>query len=415
MNFKNLSVITTFVLSMLVVSCEKEENDQISSSDSSLTQTTNSIIPEGIVETNHLFKTGVLNSASNGKIIKNVLAKGISTYDVNAGNINLETNTGFLYIDADNADGFDEIVELAENNNISIIIESGSGDEFKLSEMLNEFGIEGSAEALFIINKGEFNSIVPAGKNHSLSVDEAFETFYEIEKEYNNSQVSQNEINTTESKENSTTDEFSNRSGKTYTFRWNNYSYSRALKESKDWYGGGKHCSFKNIKNETKGLSAKEIKKSKIHDDWIKKGSTHRAKGKCRGQQTASYSQSLSYSKTWGVSVGGGVDVTSGIIKLTYKVTSSYSTGKTEGISNGTSLKMHKEWAQGGVVVPVRKHEGTIDVEQTLEWKVSCKGEGKSDVIRAILTNKGNNFTTWLPAGKEYFQWATWGPLLKKC
>ncbi len=400
------------IIGLLGVSCEEDQINDASNAQNTNIETLPEAIDDGATTQNIYTKVAIVQSAHKGKIGQLLDLHDVEQYEINADVPRFEPQTGFIYIDADLTVDAESIITVAEENNLNFIIESGSGNLEKLAAFNEVFGISETFEGLFIFNNGRRNDFVPVDhKKLNFNAEDAFSVFFgdylpQKEEFETPVQPEQNTVTPTEGPSFQAKE----------TYNYTNITHSSALSRAKKKFGGGSACSWSLNKSSTSGVSARQTSVSRTaSDDWLVKGSQHNAKGKCRSQQTASYSKSLSYSKTWSVAVGGKVEVQSGLIKLGLSASTSYGNGVTRGATDGTSLKMRKEWAQGGVVQRVKYHQGVLNGKQVIEWKVSCKGESKSETVIVNINHSNNPYATWQPTSKEFFRWAEWGKLLRKC
>lgn len=416
---KNFKIKLTLIvlLCTTAISCDKE--DQFESEFDLKTETISStandnIIADEIIETEDAIentKVALLSRSRKGKFVELFKKYNVETFSVRSTSENIQAETGFLYIDVDDftndINKADNIINNAQSKGLNLIIESGSNNRKNLNDfLLGNFDISENMEALIIINKADKSDFIPIDEiNFDQSIFDVFSDLFSSHLPEEDLTISSNIFKNSEP----------NLSAKE-TYSYKNTTDDSALSAAKKKYGGGSSCSW-SYKGEKwlEQPNASLKKAGKAYYAYLKKGEIHDAIGKCQNQQTASYSNSFAVSKTWGVRVSGKIEFNGPFWKVGVDVSKSWGGGKTNSTTNGSSLKMRRRYAQAWIRQKVQLYSGGTTGRRQLSYKVSCKGEGKSETVYVNIRYDGWAMQTTQPVGKQTYGWAQWGAWLKKC
>lgn len=169
-------------------------------------------------------------------------------------------------------------------------------------------------------------------------------------------------------------------------------------------------------------ITSYDVEQSK----WVKEGLEHFAVGVCKGQQSASYGTTMSYSKSW--TAGVGVSLTPGLSSAVSSAalqsasfSANWSTGKTttSGVSNTSTLSMHKQYAKGGIKQITRKNSGwfyhVVEYDLIRQERSGRKRRKKIGRIKATFDDRTTTWSGLQPRKQEYFTWEEWGNTLPDC
>lgn len=320
--------------------------------------------------------------------------------------------TGYLYVTAeqllDATYDFGQVMEYAMEHSIAIIIESATGNQQTFLEFAEGTIVEGeekdkAMEAIIIQNhrhpsnsRGNFSQYNPVGAPYGLQVQDVVPTFFA---EYKAVDVKGPVAATERAYTNITKQEAIDRLPSGFRFSGGENNTNRRMHI--DHYGSQ-------------------------DDRLIIQGNLHDATGTCQMQQTASLSRSLSYSKSWGVSLKLGTKSEKAIQhlgipllkELSFDAGWSMGRSRTEGTTNGTSLRMSKQYARGQVKELHRFHRGFYTGSYYFTARY-CRGRCTGRTMRVTINYVNNSsrvsWEAWQPIMDERFTWNTWGNTLPGC
>lgn len=348
-------------------------------------------------------------------------------------------NAKFLYIDTDSMDSlgysYDDLLDWSSETKTGLIFESATGNH----EMTNDFYLnEVGASALdytvegLVVEQSQLEdktTFVVINKENGIGAEDTIEIFLnelyeskyptildttsidEEEEFYDNDNPIVTEV---------FTEEDSDRSGKTVgnvttlSVTYTNISQSSAEAKAKALAlkRAGNNSKFSSFSNYKYNLKAKLITQKNQRRKYLKTGSRHDASGKCKGQQTATYSRSMSYSKTWSTTFSTGVDVG----PVTFGGSFSVGGSKTSGTANTSSLSMRKRYAQGGVSVSQKYCTGYVSGD--IKFKATARKQIRGQVqVNTTLkfTGTKNTWKGWRQKSKPAFTWEATGYTLRNC
>ncbi len=404
-NFKILS--TTLVLaflgasSLVFTSCERENLNQNDGNPVAVVNNNNS--NDFVVKPNTIGRKVAFVGNLTGNIGSALTAANYEAYSMDLNSINIDANTGTLLVDVDaynaqNKDVFWKGYEIALQKNLAVVLESGSKNETALVNFYN-------AELGGMENVGNINAVLvfqdevggmhisPIGKKYHYTTENLFQEFFTPFDEDAFLKEIQNSLTITHPviiKDSSLEKDFVSKSTLTYS----NISVDEGIRRAKGTFRNSSLSgSVSWISNPTTNPYSSS---SNVTSQIVWRGALHDARDTCKGQQIATLGTTESFSKSFniGLNIGPKVPVSAtnkSLGEIAGGVAVGYSSSTVTGRTESSSLRMHKEYAEGRYYRDTRFVNGSF--VGSVSFRVRC-WETAGGRVRQQYKNVRINYTS---------------------